>query len=53
MDYASSQRSAKKHVVGLTAVVLLHAFIVYALMTGLASKTVKVLVSGTPTRVVP
>ena len=52
MDYASSQRSAKKNLVGLTGVVLLHVFIVYALMTGLASKTLKVMVKPLETKII-
>ena len=52
MDYASSQRNAKKHVVGFTAVVVLHAFILYALVTGLASKTLKVMVKPLETKII-
>jgi protein TonB len=52
MDYASTQRNAKKHIIGFTGVVLLHVFIVYALLTGLANKTLKVLVKPLETKII-
>jgi periplasmic protein TonB len=52
MDYASSQRNTKKHLIGLTGVVLLHVFIIYALVTGLANKTLKVLVKPLETKII-
>ncbi len=52
MDYASSQRNAKKHLIGFTGVVLLHVFIIYALVTGLANKTLKVLVKPLETKII-
>lgn len=52
MDYARSQRNAKKNLIGFTGVVLLHAFIIYALMSGLASKTLKVLVKPLETKII-
>jgi protein TonB len=35
MDYARQQRDPTKHVIGITFVVLMHLFVIYALMTGL------------------
>ena len=52
MDYASSQRNAKRNLIGLTGVVLLHVFVVYALMTGLAQKTLKVIVKPLETKII-
>ena len=52
MDYASQQRNSKRNMIGLTGVVLLHVFIVYALMTGLGHKAVKVLVKPLETKII-
>ena len=52
MDYASSQRNSKRNLVGFTGVVLLHVFIVYALMSGLAQKTLKVMVKPLETKII-
>ena len=52
MDYASQQRNSKRNMIGLTGVVLLHVFIVYALMTGLGQKTVKVLIKPLETKII-
>lgn len=41
-DYASRQRSPKKHLVGLGAVVILHALLFWAINSGLAHKFVKI-----------
>ena len=43
MDYAQQQRNPGRHVIGITAVVLLHVLIVYALVTGLARTVVEVI----------
>lgn len=43
MDYAQQQRNPGRHVMGVTAVVLLHVLIVYALVTGLARTVVEVI----------
>ena len=40
MNFAQRQRDPRKHLVGITAVILFHGFIVYALLTGLAKKVV-------------
>jgi periplasmic protein TonB len=42
MNYAEQQRNPGRHAVGITAVVLLHVLIVYALVTGLARTVVEV-----------
>ena len=42
MDYAQQQRNPGRHVVGITAVVLLHVLVVYALVTGLARTVVEI-----------
>jgi protein TonB len=52
MDYASSQRNAKRNIVGLTGVVLLHLFVIYALMTGLGQKTLKILIKPLETKII-
>ena len=36
MDYAQQQRQPGKHLTGITVVIILHAIVVYALVTGLA-----------------
>ena len=41
-DYASRQRSPRKHLVGLGAVVVLHALLFWAINSGLAQKFVKI-----------
>lgn len=41
-DYASRQRSPRKHLVGLAVVVVLHALLFWAINSGLAHKFVKI-----------
>ena len=43
MDYARRQRDPTRHMLGIAFVVLLHALVVYALVTGLARKAVEVI----------
>lgn len=43
MDYARQQRDPFRHAIGVTFVVLLHVFVIYALVTGLARKAVEVI----------
>ena len=43
MDYARQQRDPTRHAIGVTFVVLLHVFVIYALVTGLARKAVEVI----------
>jgi protein TonB len=43
MDFARQQRDPTRHLVGITFVILLHALIVWAMMTGLARKAIEVI----------
>src|SRR5215471_6023776 len=43
MDFARQQRDPTRHLVGITAVVLVHALVVYALVTGLGKKAIEVI----------
>jgi protein TonB len=43
MDYARRQRDPTRHLLGIAFVVLLHALVIYALVTGLARKAVEVI----------
>jgi protein TonB len=43
IDYASRQRTPRKHLIGLTAVVVLHGLLFWAINSGLAHKFVKVI----------
>jgi periplasmic protein TonB len=43
MDFARQQRDPTRHVIGIVFVVLVHALVIYALMTGLARKAVEVI----------
>jgi len=52
MDYAQQQRDPAKHMLGITIVILLHALIIYALVTGLARKVVEVIKKPIETKIV-
>src|SRR5512147_2248739 len=52
MNFAQRQRDPRKHLVGITAVILFHGFIVYALLTGLAKKVVDVVRAPIETKVI-
>src|SRR5215475_2910269 len=43
MDFARQQRDPTRHMVGIAMVVLIHAIVIYALVTGLARKAVEVI----------
>jgi periplasmic protein TonB len=43
MDFARQQRDPARHLIGITFVVLFHAIVIYALVTGLARKAVEVI----------
>ena len=43
MDFARQQRDPARHVIGITFVILVHAIVIYALVTGLARKAVEVI----------
>jgi len=42
-DFARHQRDPKRHLIGLSVVVLLHIIVIYGLMTGLARRAVEVI----------
>src|ERR1700682_5652264 len=43
MDFARQQRDPARHVIGIAFVVLVHAIVIYALVTGLARKAIEVI----------
>ena len=43
MDYAKRQRDPARHLIGIGFVVLVHALVIWALLTGLASKAIQVI----------
>ena len=43
IDFASRQRTPRKHLIGLTVVVVLHGLLFWAINSGLARKFVKVI----------
>src|SRR6266404_2092844 len=43
MDFARRQRDPTRHLIGIAFVVLVHALVIYGLMTGLARKAVEVI----------
>ena len=52
MDYAQQQRQPGKHVTGITVVLILHAIVVYALVTGLARKAIDVIKGPLETKII-
>jgi periplasmic protein TonB len=52
MNFAQRQRDPRRHLVGIGAVILFHAFVVYALVTGLAKKVVEVVRAPIETKVI-
>src|SRR5512138_1764907 len=52
MDFSKRQSDPRRHIVGLTFVILFHALIVYALVTGLAKKVVEVVRAPIETKVI-
>ena len=52
MDYSRSRSDPRRHLVGIVVVVLFHAGIVYALVTGLAKKVVDVVRAPVETQVI-
>ncbi len=52
MNFSQRQADPRRHVVGLTVVILFHVFIVYALVTGLAKKVVDVVRAPIETKVI-
>ncbi len=43
MDFARQQRDPTRHLIGITFVILVHAIVIYALVTGLARKAIEVI----------
>ena len=52
MDYSQQQADPRRHLVGFIVVVLLHALIVYALVSGLAKKVIDVVRAPIETKVI-
>lgn len=52
MDFAQQQRNPAKHLAGLTFVALLHIFIIWALVNGLATKVIDVLKKPIETKII-
>ena len=52
MDFSKRQADPRRHMVGFTVVVLFHAAVVYALVTGLAKKVVDVVRAPIETKVI-
>jgi protein TonB len=52
MDFSKRQADPRRHLAGITFVILFHAFIVYALVTGLAKKVVDVVRAPIETKVI-
>src|SRR5437667_12673609 len=52
MDYALRQRNPAKHVAGIGFVLVFHALLVYALVTGLARKVVEVIRQPLETKII-
>src|SRR5438552_16895497 len=52
MDFSRRQADPRRHLVGIVSVIAFHAFIVYALVTGLATKVVDVVRAPIETKVI-
>lgn len=52
MNFSQRQADPRRHLVGITVVILVHAFVVYALVTGLAKKVVDVVRAPIETKVI-
>ena len=52
MDFSKRQADPRRHLAGITFVILFHVFIVYALVTGLAKKVVDVVRAPIETKVI-
>ncbi len=52
MNYAQQQRQPTKHLIGLTAVVLLHILLAWALINGMASRVVEVIKGPIQTKII-
>jgi periplasmic protein TonB len=52
MDFSKRQADPRRHLIGITVVIAFHAFVVYALVTGLAKKVVEVVRAPIETKVI-
>ena len=52
MNFSQRQADPRQHLVGITFVILLHVFVIYALVTGLAKKVVDVVRAPIETKVI-
>ena len=52
MNFSQRQADPRRHLIGITFVVLLHVFVIYALVTGLAKKVVDVVRAPIETKVI-
>ena len=52
MDFSKRQADPRRHLIGITVVIAFHAFVVYALVTGLAKKVVDVVRAPIETKVI-
>ena len=52
MNYSQRQADPKRHIVGISAVILFHVLVIYALVTGLAKKVVDVVRAPIETKVI-
>jgi protein TonB len=52
MDFAQQQRSPTRHLAGLSVVILIHAIVIWALVTGLARKVVEVIKQPLETKII-
>jgi len=52
MDFARQQRNPAKHLIGISAVIVLHVLVIYALVSGLARKVVEIVRAPIETKVI-
>ncbi len=52
MDFSQRTADPRRHLVGISVVILFHALLVYALVTGLAKKVVQVVIAPIETKVI-
>lgn len=52
MDFSKRRADPRRHLLGLAFVILLHALIVYMLVTGLAKKVIEVVRAPIETKVI-
>ena len=52
MDFSQRQADPRRHLVGITVVILFHALLVWALVSGLAKKVVQVVIAPIETKVI-